>query len=272
MATRLRLMTFNLFEGGSGAGGRRLDLAAAVIRAARPDVLGLCEAHGLVEDPARFADLCAAVGMRGRIAAAPSGYHVALLGRTPHVVTEFEPVDVRGLNPIGIGNVRVATRGDVQVAVAHLDYREPAGREAETRALASLLDPACPRIVLGDLNALSHSDGLTRADLLALPLHHVERHVEADGEVATGTTRVLEEAGMVDAWRAANPAAPAGEGSTVPTDVPEPPHFAPMRIDYVFVSADLARGLAGCRVIRDPPAPQASDHFPVLAEVDVDAG
>ena len=226
----------------------------------------------MVEDPTRFADLCAAVGMRGRIAAAPSGYHVALLARTPHVVTEFEPVDVRGLNPLGIGSVRIATLGDVQVAVAHLDYREPAGRKAEAHALVTLLDPNRPRIVLGDLNALSHRDGLTRADLLSLPLHHVERHVEADGEVETGTTRVLEESGLVDAWRAANPSAPAVEGWTVPTGVPHPLHFAPMRIDYIHVSADLARGIVSCRVLRDPPAAQASDHFPVLCEIDLDAG
>jgi endonuclease/exonuclease/phosphatase family metal-dependent hydrolase len=264
-------MTFNLFEGGAGAGGRRLDLAAAVIRATQPDVLGLCEAHGMAEHPSRFTDLCAAVGMRGRLAAAPSGYHVALLARTPHVVTEFGPVDVRGLNPLGIGSVRVAGHSDFQVAVAHLDYREPSGRMAEARALVALLDPARPRIVLGDLNALSHRDGLARADLLALPLHHVERHVEADGELATGTTRILEEAGLADAWRSANPTASPREGWTVPTEVPEPPHFAPMRIDYIFVSADRARGIVSCRVIRDAPAPRASDHFPVLAELDLDA-
>jgi endonuclease/exonuclease/phosphatase family metal-dependent hydrolase len=264
------LMTYNLYEGGFGGGGRRLDLAASVVRAARPDVLGLCEAHGMAEDPRRFTDFCAAVGMRGRIVEAPSGYHVALLARLPHAVLSFEAADVGGLNPAGVGVLRLGRLGDVRACVAHFDYAHPLVRQQEAEALVSLLD-AGPRLVLGDLNALSHLDGLTRQDLLALPLHHVERHVDGDGEIALGATRVLERAGLVDAWRAANPAGRRGDGLTVPTAVPEPARFGPMRIDYVFLSEDLAPRLRGCRVVREEPADRASDHYPVAASLELDA-
>jgi endonuclease/exonuclease/phosphatase family metal-dependent hydrolase len=265
----LRLMTYNVFEGGMGGGGRRLDLVASVVRAARPDVLALCEAHGMAEEPSRFADFAAAVGMRGRVAPAPSGFHVALLVRAPHALAAFHGISLGGPNVLGAGLVRMAGLGDVMVAVAHLEPFDPAVRQAEAERLAAMIDPSLPAIVLGDLNGLSHRDGLTRADLLELPLHHVERHVDQDGEVATGVTQALEAAGLVDAWRAVHPHAAPELGWTVPTAVPTPPHFGPMRIDYVFVSGDLAGRLSRCEPWREPPAPAASDHYPVACDLDM---
>ena len=270
-------MTYNLYEGGMGGGGRRLDLVAAVVRAARPDVLALCEAHGMAEEPSRFADLAAAVGMRGRVAPAPSGFHVALLARAPHALAAFHGISLGGTNVLGAGLVRMAGIGDVMVAVAHLEPFDPAARQAEAERLAAMIDPSLPAIVLGDLNGLSHRDGLTRADLLKLPLHHVERHVEQDGEVATGATRALEAAGLVDAWRAVHPHAspergphaPPEQGWTVPTSVPSPPHFGPMRVDYVFLSRDLAGRLVRCEPWRETPAATASDHFPVACDLNM---
>ena len=263
----LRLMTYNLLEGGEGGGARRLDLIASVIRAARPDVLALCEAHGFAESPSRFADLCAAVGMRGRVAPSESGDHVALLARLPHAVVSFEPVAMGGAGAAGMGEVRIAGLGDLQVAACHLDHRDPESRRREAESLLRRLDPERSCVVLGDLNGLSHRDGLTRRDLMALPLHHVERHVDSDGEVATSTLRVMEEGGLVDAWRHVNPEAPTAEGWTVPTGMPRPPRLGPKRVDYVLVSDDLAAHLTGAFVHREPPAEQASDHFPVVADL-----
>lgn len=269
MASRLRVMTYNLFEGGMASGARRLDLIAGVIRAARPDVLALCEAQGL-DDPRRFADLAAAVGLRGHVAPAASGYHLALLARLPHSVAAFTAADIGGLNPVGAGCVRVAGLGDLDVIVAHLDYRSAPAREAEARAIAAAVSGDRPALVLGDLNALSHRDGLTRRDLLSLPLHHVERHVDETGEPQFEATRALEGAGFTDAWRAAHEDLPGSEGFTVPTGIPMPPHFGGMRIDYIFLSRVLAPRLVSCEVWRQAPAERASDHYPLVAELQLD--
>ena len=40
-----------------------------------------------------------------------------------------------------------------------------------------------------------------------------------------------------------------------------------MRIDYILLSQDLASRLVRCEVVREPPAPNASDHFPIVAEI-----
>ena len=270
MAAPLRVMAYNLFEGGFGGGGRQLDLIASVLRAARPDVLALCEAHGL-EDPRRFTDFAAAVGLRGIVAPAASGFHLALMARPPHSVVAFAAADVGGLNPVGAGCVRVRGLGDLDVIVAHLDYRSALARQHEVESICGAISSDRPCLVLGDLNALSHRDELTRRDLLALPLHHVERHVDEVGDVQCGATRRLEAAGFVDAWKAIHPDSPAADGWTVPTALPMPPHFGGMRIDYVFASAMLAPRLLACDPWRESPAERASDHYPVVAQVALDA-
>ena len=42
-----------------------------------------------------------------------------------------------------------------------------------------------------------------------------------------------------------------------------------LRLDYVFVPAAYAERVTSCEVVNNPLAARASDHFPLLAEVDV---
>ena len=270
MGSPLRVMTYNIFEGGFGGAGRRLDLVAGVIRAARPDILALCECHGL-DEPRRLADLAAAVCLRGLLAPVASGFHLALLTRLPHSVVAFAAADVGGLNPVGAGCVRVAGLGDLDIVVAHLDHRSAVARQREAEAIAAALSPERATLVLGDFNALSHRDALSRGDLLSLPLHHVERHVDEVGDVHCGATRALESAGFTDAWRMLHPGDATSDGWTVPTGIPVPSHFGGMRIDYIFASSALAPRLLSCDVWRQPPAERASDHYPLVAEIRLDA-
>lgn len=264
---RLRLMTWNLLEGGRGPDGQRLDLIASVLRGARPDVLVACEAHGLLEEPALLADFSAAVGMRAKIAPARSGAHVALFVRPSVGLTHFEAAEVGSQRRALLAALQVPGMGELLVAGAHLDHEDPHARRREMDMVLARL-PQRPRAVLGDFNAISHQDGVTRRDLLAMPLHHVSRHVGPDGEPDTTVTQALEAAGLVDAWRMAHEGEPVAAGLTVPTHIPQPPRFAGMRLDYIFVSADVPAALVACDVHRAAPAPKASDHFPVVADLE----
>jgi exodeoxyribonuclease-3 len=264
--SRLRLMTWNLLEGGKGADGPRLDLIATLLRAVRPDVLVACEAHGLAEDPALLTDLSAAVGMRARVAPARSGSHVALFTRPSVAIVHFEAADLGGRSA-ALALVRATGFADFVLAGVHLDALDGDVRLAEIEAVLARL-PAMPRAVLGDLNSLSHEDRVARRDLLALPLHHVQRHVGADGDPDTRVTQSLARHGFVDAWKLAHAADPPHAGDTVPTSVPQPPRFGAMRLDYVFLSSDMPAALVACEVVRQAPAPVASDHFAVIADLE----
>jgi len=241
---------------------------ATVLRAARPDVLVACEGHGLLEEPRRLADLAAAVGLRARVAPSPDGAHVVLFTRGVVAVPHFEAVPLPSSRTAAVAVVRLPGLTELLVAGCHLDAHSPEARLHDTQALLARLPVDWPRVVLGDLNQLSHEDGLSRRDLLALPLHHVDRHVAADGEPDVRVTRALAEAGLVNAWRLSHPGAPAALGHTVPTAIPQPPRFAGMRIDYAWLSADLPAVLLGCEPWREPPAPHASDHFPLVVDLE----
>jgi exodeoxyribonuclease-3 len=56
---------------------------------------------------------------------------------------------------------------------------------------------------------------------------------------------------------------PQAEGFTFPTWDPH------LRLDYVFVPAGYAHRLVSCEVVRDPPAGTASDHYPLLAHLEM---
>ncbi len=122
------------------------------------------------------------------------------------------------------------------------------------------------RLVLlaGDLNALDpwsdHDDRLAR-----LPEQYRKRHLRRDGGVDTRTIATLEAAGLVDLWRSTG----WGDGLTAPTTQGGGEEFSGMRLDYVLGSPALAALATGCRVVRGGEAEYASDHYPVVAELDL---
>ena len=265
---RLRLMTWNLLEGGRGAEGPRLDLITSVLRSVQPDVLTACEGQGLAEDPRLLADIAAAIGMRARLAPADDGAHAVLFTRPSIAVTHFGALALGGPRRAAVGVLRAPGLPEIMLAGCHLDARDPSLRANEIATLLANLPPQWPRVVMGDLNSISHEDGITRRDLMGLPLHHVERHVAPDGEPDTRVTRALAAAGLVDAWRLAHAGAPFTQGCTVPTAIPQPPRFGAMRLDYVFLSADIPAALTSCEPWREKPAPRASDHYPLVADLE----
>jgi endonuclease/exonuclease/phosphatase (EEP) superfamily protein YafD len=265
-------MTWNLLEGGSDAvSGPRHDLIGEVLRAERPDVLVACEAGDVDAGP--LADALRGAGLSGRATAgADPGYDVAVLVRPPSVLEGFEEVASGGPSPFAVARVAVPGLGSLGIVAAHLHHLDVEARLRQAERAASLLDARMPRAVVGDLNALSDEDGLDAAVLGTLPEHHGARHAHADGRLATGVPAVLRAAGLRDAWRVLHGGrGPDANGHTVPTDIPQPPRFGPLRLDYAFLSTELLARLRACRVVRSAAARRASDHLPLVVELADDA-
>jgi len=72
---------------------------------------------------------------------------------------------------------------------------------------------------------------------------------------------VLEQAGYVDLFRRLHPGEP-GHTFSRPG----------LRLDYVFATEDLASRAVSCDVVRTPPADVASDHYPLMADIDIALG
>ncbi|MBI3960554.1 MAG: hypothetical protein HY328_17220, partial [Chloroflexi bacterium] len=109
-----------------------------------------------------------------------------------------------------------------------------------------------------DFNAVSPWDFAQRQDDL---LRLVAEHPPSGPLLEEREMQVIpqmEKAGYVDAMAAVGE---TGLGTFIRAAVP-------LRIDYIFLSQALAPALRACQVWQEEPGQEASDHRPVLADVD----
>ena len=207
-------------------------------------------------------DLARALGMHGVLATADSGYHVALLTRGA------QPEQVR-VHRDGFAHVALQARVRLGAHVlnvigAHLAPFSADARASEATALARLVDPALQNVLLGDLNAISPRDAARLAPERWVQRYR-DRHLGRDGRIDTRALAVLQAAGLLDLHAMLH-----GEATqpTRPTRAFAQPDRPALRIDYVLASAELARRVRACAPGDDPDCEVASDHVPVIADLD----
>ena len=227
-------MTYNIWDGGRG----RLSLGEAGVREQGPDVVALQE----VTDRAAAEALAARLGMHYVHGDANSRFDVAWLTRRPVDRAENHrlPELAKTLLEIELDGVRLYA--------THLVHgRNVAAGRARLREVDTIGEVLArgdgSHVLVGDLNAVHPDDELGEPDE---PLEHVSREPVA---------RLLE-AGYVDAFRSER----ADEhGWTYTTSQPW------ARLDHVLVRGVAVRA---CDVVTAAPAREASDHFPVVADLD----
>ncbi len=255
-AVVLRLVTYNIRDGGIGREQRIVDVLAAI----HPDVIVLQE----VTHPA-FVEHCAAqLGMHGFFARGNTKRHLALLSQRPVLVADsyhpFPPIRASLLE------ATIATKPThaVQVFGVHL-VPQPGTffewwRTWELRAVLRRMHRASeqPCLLVGDFNAVAPHD---RIDTAASPWFFKAMLWVQHGRVFDTAIRTVLAAGFIDCYRTLHPHA---DGFTLPTPTPR------MRVDYAFANPMLAARLRACDVMADLEAAHiASDHYPLLVEFDL---
>jgi len=261
---RLRCLTLNLW-GIEPPLEARMALVVEALRALAPDVVGLQEVREGPDVPNQAVALAAASGYQYVFAPAVdfAGGHegLALLARQPfaeHSARELphaQPEERRIL-------LSARLTADLWVHTTHLNYRLQHGRQREDQVLAieaALAErPGSVHVLMGDFNARPESDemrflrGLTTLD---------DRRVHYQD---AWERRHPDQAGWT--WAAANPG--TAKLAFLERD---------RRLDYVYVTPERRDGrgrVLDCRIVLDRPGPGgvfASDHFGVLAEVQVGA-
>jgi endonuclease/exonuclease/phosphatase family metal-dependent hydrolase len=224
------------------------------VNAVKPDVLALNECCGFVEDGgARMRAFCDAVGMEGELAVAPSGFHVGLLYRAP-----WRPSPTSTMtSAMHHGLVRMLlTEGshEVNVVATHLNPYSGLGRLQEAQMAVGHTRAGEPSLVMGDFNSLPAGyDGPLFARRLMDEQMRPETHV----------CEYFGRAGFVDVL-----AARGVSTATYPTPLVRRPNYAlaPVRLDYVMASPELASACTAAWAVDTPEAEQASDHLPIVAE------
>lgn len=245
----LRLLSYNVRFGGAG---REAQLAAS-IRAADPDLVVLQEAT----QPRVVERLAAETGLKNW--AAHPGYSLAFLSRLP--VARHEWHRPRGskrhfieIEPEGLG---LHVYG-VHLSAVHSFFTE----RRRMRELRSMLAWVGTRetdfhVFAGDFNTLAPGDVLHWRQL---PMRLRPMVWLSGGSVRYQTIQIMLASGYLDAFRQLHPK--EERGYTFPTWDPH------VRLDFVFLPERFRDRLKGCRVLTDEPAMKvASDHFPLLAEL-----
>ncbi|WP_436837349.1 endonuclease/exonuclease/phosphatase family protein [Micromonospora matsumotoense] len=290
------MMTWNIRTGGRDrTGPDRRDLVCRVVAAQAPDVLAVQELRGF-DRPGVLAGFADRVGMRPHLARTCFGQPVAVLVRPPWRTRSAGPV--RRPFHHAAQRVQLATSaGPLTVLSTHLDPYTGLRRRVEAGWLVGAVRraPGELALVAGDLNTLD--PGTAHADRVArLPVAYRRRHLRRDGRtVETRAVARLLAAGLVDLWthaggpadlpraggpadlpRAGGPAdlpragGSAEAGLTAPTRHGGGVEFSGMRLDYLFGTPALAARLRDFQVVRGGDTEYASDHYPVVAELDLD--
>jgi endonuclease/exonuclease/phosphatase family metal-dependent hydrolase len=111
--------------------------------------------------------------------------------------------------------------------------------------------------LVGDFNTLAPGELLEARRLPA----RLRALAWLGGAIQWETIQILLNAGYVDGYRLLHP---LERGFTFPTTAPH------LRLDYIFLPAAFADRLKACEVIQESAAAiRASDHFPLLAHLEV---
>jgi exodeoxyribonuclease III len=243
-----RLLTYNIRRGGEG----REAALSAVVSACEPDLVILQEATRpeVIERLAQACGLphCGArprtsLGFLARRRPAVHEWHRPRLSR--HAFLEVLPGD---------SDLRVF---GVHLSAVHAAWTERR-RALELRSLmrAIAAHQHGPHTLVGDFNTLAPGELL---DPRQLPYRLRAMVWLSGGQVRWRTIQIVLDAGYVDAYRTTHPGDP---GMTFPVWNPH------VRLDYVFMPAAHATRLRSCEIVRHPATADASDHFPMLAEID----
>jgi exodeoxyribonuclease III len=246
----LRLLSYNIRYGGNG----RESALVQVVEHAAPDVVVLQEAT----DPAVVERLARDVGMTTW--AARPGWSVAFLSRT--AVSRYEWRKPRWSRRAFLEIVPadgLPSIFGVHLSAVHSNWTE----RRRTIELRSLLTYIRSResgfhVVVGDFNTLAPGETL---DMARLPRRLRAIAWLTGRRIRWRTIQLMLEADYVDGYRLRHPE----DGYTFPTWDPH------LRLDYAFVPLPFAPRVTACEVVTHPLARGASDHLPLLVELDIEA-
>ncbi len=252
----MKLLTYNILDGGEG----RIDPIAEVIRQSQADVVFVAEAadRKLFE---KLADRLNYDAFYAHKPQRPEG-SVGLLSRW----AIREAINLGAIMPEMTRGVLQATvaegHAELTLIGAHLNARPTfADEEIRIKEISALLKVTeklrgRPHVIAGDMNA-THPEQII--DISQLPEKHKKRVAEQGNVIPREAIRTILNAGYVDAH--AMHRTPKDYDTSFTTTAPQ------MRLDYVFVSPELATQVKDCRVLKLPIGRYASDHYPVLADI-----
>ena len=240
-------MSYNIRFGGGG----RESALAKTIRDVDPDVVLLQEAT----HPAVVESIARAAGMPTW--GSRYGQSVGYLTRRRVVEATWHPMrgSRRTFLELVLAEPDVRFIG-VHLTALHTNWMERQ-RVRELRALlAGLAGREKEAILAGDFNTLAPGEEL---DLRQLPRRLRVLTWLSGRTIRWETIQIMLDAGFLDGFRLLHA---DDAGHTFPVWRPH------VRLDFIFVPGSFAQRLRRCEVVKASGDAEASDHFPLVAELD----
>jgi endonuclease/exonuclease/phosphatase family metal-dependent hydrolase len=243
-----RILSYNIRRGGAG----REQPIAAVIRSVAPDIVVLEEATrpDVVEQLARETGMDQWSARAGKSLAFMSRQRVSFFAARRPAISRHAFLEI----------VPSATSWrvfGVHLSAVHAAWTERR-RLLELRALlrAVAADEKGPHVLIGDFNTVAPGDIF---DVTRLPRRLRALVWLSGGHIRWRTIATVLSAGYIDSFRQLHP---SDLGYTLPTPDPH------VRLDYAFVPGAFAQHVRACEIVKTPDVASASDHFPLLIELD----
>lgn len=244
----LRILSYNIRRGGAG----RERPIAAVIRSVSPDIVVLEEATrpDVVENLARETGMGQWAARAGKSLAFMSRERVASYAVHSPAISRHAFLEiVPAVAPWRVFGVHLSA-----VHAAWTERRRLLELRALLRAVAA--HEKGPHVLIGDFNTVAPGDIF---DVRRLPARLRALVWLSGGHIRWRTIATVLSVGYVDSFRQLHP---NDLGYTLPTPHPH------VRLDYAFVPGAFARHVRSCEIVNVPEVAQASDHYPLLLEVD----
>lgn len=245
----LRVLSYNVLEGFKNDSTLKTKFVNWV-KPKSPDIIFYQEMNKFTQKS--LEELAIRYGHPYAVLSKTAGYPVAISSKYPIVNTQIV------LESMHHGYIYANIRG-IHVFNIHFSPHNALKRRQEVDQIvahASLLPKKSKIIIAGDFNSYSAKDSelynaaqLEEAKALEARLVHVRNLV--DGQFDFYIPAALERFGLIDSSAKQN----AGKERSYRR-----------RIDYVFVSKNLAKGLVSSDFIRDDVTRTLSDHLPVWVE------
>ena len=258
----MKILTYNILEGTvSPFGGMddRFNLVVQIVQSSKADVVALQECVGWEKNgSALLRRFESAVGMRGAMVVT-QGFPLAIMIRP-----DLDIISARATTEgfwHGVLDVLTVDQNGSQVRflATHLHPRNTS-KLMEIRRVIRHHHLGERTVLMGDLNSISHLDEVVSEDLSEPTFVRHSR----DGMLDFRVTELLEASGFVDTYVACGEDGPK---NTIPTPAADKSDFTPARLDYIFVSSEMADAVISSHVIDDDLTRRASDHFPLLLEL-----
>jgi len=250
----MKIMSFNILEGGIDEWGSRIEHIKKVIKEVSPDFLALQEAskfdennNKLLKEIGRDIGLPHYALSPGSVYKDEKQYHVVSLSRYP-----LKNIHMFSGKPFETGALLTlidSPFGELAICNLHLNVYSEDKRLKELKVIFKYISKYTNQILLGDFNSISSDDNY---DLDTL---EVEARFDVIDLLKQNYVDIAFHLGLDDRTTSS---------LSSNTNIG---FINPVRIDYIFVTPSLATHATDVTVIKTPTSERSSDHYPIVATI-----